>query len=87
MIGLSWNYQGLGHPRAVSLLADLITAKKPDFCFLIKIFVTKRRMEVIKKKIGFDYVFAVECVGIRRSCISVDERVSTTGHIVFSQPH
>jgi len=47
----------------VNVLADLITAKKPDFCFLMETLCSHKRMEVIKAKVGFDYVFPVGCVG------------------------
>ena len=61
----SWNYRGLGHPRTVQVLMDLVRNKKPCFAFLIETLCNKNKLEHIKMKIGFDGLLVVDRVGRR----------------------
>ncbi|KAL9440617.1 hypothetical protein AB3S75_019313 [Citrus x aurantiifolia] len=60
---LSWNCRGLGHPRTVQVLVDLVRNKRPCFVFLIETLCNKNRLEQIKTKIGFDGLLVVDRVG------------------------
>ena len=60
---LSWNCHGLGHPRIVQVLVDLVRTKKPCFVFLIETLCNKHRLEHIKMKIGFHGLLVVDRVG------------------------
>ena len=60
---LSWNCSGLGHPRTVQVLVDLVKSKKPSFLFLIETLSCRSSLESIKAKLGFDGFFVVDWVG------------------------
>jgi hypothetical protein len=60
---ISWNCQGLGNPRTVRDLSQMVKEKKPSFLFLMETISTRRRMEWIRIKIGYAGVFAVDPVG------------------------
>ena len=48
---LSWNCRGLGYPRAIPFLSDLVRDCKPDFIFLLETFSGMTAIEGIKKKL------------------------------------
>ena len=60
---LSWNCRGLGHPRKVQVLIDLVRCKKPAIIFLMETLCGKDKLENIKRKLGFDGLFVVDRVG------------------------
>ncbi|XP_019166942.1 PREDICTED: uncharacterized protein LOC109162712 [Ipomoea nil] len=60
---LVWNYRGLGNPTSVQVLVDLIHLKKPDIVILIETLVGQRKLEPIKRRIGFDGLLVVESRG------------------------
>jgi hypothetical protein len=60
---LSWNCRGLGNPRTVRDLNQMVKEKKPSFLFLIETISRKSRMEWIRVKLGFVGMFVVEPVG------------------------
>lgn len=60
---LAWNCRGLGNPRAVPVLRELIRASRPDVIFLFKTLVAQSRIDVIKVSLGFDNCIAVDCNG------------------------
>ena len=60
---LSWNCRGLGHPRTVQVLLDLVRTKKPEFIFLMEILCSKETLENLKFKLGFGNLFNVDKVG------------------------
>lgn len=60
---LSWNCRGLGSPRAIRILGDLIKSKNPDLVFLSETLVEGSVMKNIAEKLGFRNVFIVEKVG------------------------
>lgn len=50
---LGWNYRGLGNPRTVRLLGDLLKDRKPDVLFLSETISTASKIEVLRIKFGF----------------------------------
>ncbi|XP_074356116.1 uncharacterized protein LOC141695803 [Apium graveolens] len=60
---LSWNCRGLGNPRAIRVLSDLVKVRKPDFLFLSETFSNASRIEVLRIKFGFFQCFSVDSVG------------------------
>jgi len=60
---LSWNCRGLGNPRTVLDLFQMVKDKKPSFVFLIKTLCSKQCMEWIRVKLGFAGCFVVDPVG------------------------
>lgn len=54
---------GLGHPRTVQILLQLVQNKKPSFVFLIETLSYKNKLESLKSKLRFDGLFVVDRVG------------------------
>lgn len=63
MTTLSWNCHGLGTPWAIQFLKDQLVQKKPSIIFLSKTLCKKEKAENVRKKIGFEGAFAVDCQG------------------------
>ncbi|KAK6141980.1 hypothetical protein DH2020_020745 [Rehmannia glutinosa] len=63
MIGVSWNCRGLGNPRALLALKNLVKARRPHFIFLIETLVITTRINEIKSELGYVGCFSVDCVG------------------------
>lgn len=60
---LSWNCRGLGNPRAVRALGDLIKSFKPNMLFLIETLSEEVRIKKLCQKFGFENHWAVSCRG------------------------
>ena len=60
---VSWNCQGLGNPKAVRALHNMVKMKGPKVLFLMETKRDCRRTKVIRIKAGFDYVFTVSSLG------------------------
>jgi ribonuclease HI len=63
MIIFSWNCRGLGNPWAVRDLCRLVKDKKPDLVFLMETKLRRKKMEIVRNKLGFPNMFTVECIG------------------------
>jgi len=61
---LSWNCHGLGNPRAVRDLHQLVKEKKHSFVFRMETLSKQKKMEVIRCRLGFQWVFVVNLVGM-----------------------
>lgn len=60
---LSWNCRGLGNPRAVRHLRDLVKSHNPTLLFLSETLVKKDVIAELSSKLGFADFFAVDVVG------------------------
>ena len=60
---LSWNCRGLGQPRTVQVLTDLVKHKKPSFVFLMETLCYRNQLEFLKNKLNFENMFVVDRVG------------------------
>ncbi|GLT35041.1 hypothetical protein SLA2020_095260 [Shorea laevis] len=58
-----WNCRGLGNPRAVRCLIELVGLKNPSIVFLCETLLDKSGMERIRRRLGFRHCFTVERVG------------------------
>ena len=63
MNSLGWNCRGLGNPRSVRALHDLVRCWGPKIVFLSETKVRKNRIERIKDRIGFTNGLSVPCHG------------------------
>ncbi|KAL4606913.1 hypothetical protein ACB092_09G138000 [Castanea dentata] len=63
MNSLSWNCRGLGNPRSVRALLDLVRHWNPKIVFLMETKLRQSRMERIKNRIGLDNGLIVPSVG------------------------
>ncbi|KAL9667899.1 hypothetical protein QQ045_002268 [Rhodiola kirilowii] len=66
MITLCWNYRGLVQLRLVQSLSKMVRSHKPCMVALIETKVDYRRLEEIRRRLGFAKSFAVERVGLAR---------------------
>lgn len=60
---LSWNCRGLGNPRTVRVLRDLIKSQKPDLLFLSETLVDNNVVDNLAPKFGFTSHVSVARVG------------------------
>jgi exonuclease III len=60
---LSWNYQGLGNPRAVRDLCQMVKEKKPNLVFIVETKMHHHRLDFLKNKLGMENLFGVDSVG------------------------
>ncbi|CAM8886272.1 unnamed protein product [Rhodiola kirilowii] len=60
---LCWNCRGLGQPRTVRSLVDMVRSYKPQVVGLIETKLDRSRMEVIRRKMGFDCGLGVDSNG------------------------
>ncbi|CAN1764167.1 hypothetical protein LINPERHAP1_LOCUS9160 [Linum perenne] len=71
MIILSWNCQGLGQPRAIQVVGELVKPYRPDVVILIETFVDRQRIELVRRSISFEGCFAVDNNGHSRGGLAV----------------
>lgn len=60
---LSWNCRGLGNPRTVRALGDLLRTRKPNFLFLSETISISSRIEEFRVCFGFAQCFSVDRIG------------------------
>ncbi|GKV43150.1 hypothetical protein SLEP1_g50482, partial [Rubroshorea leprosula] len=58
-----WNCRGLGNPRAVRCLNELVGLKQPAVVFLCETLLDKRGMDKVRRRLGFSHCFTVDKVG------------------------
>ena len=61
---LCWNIRGLGNPRTVRALHDLVKSKVAQIVFLTETKAEVSTMERVRQRIGFKYGFHVPRVGL-----------------------
>ncbi|XP_019175465.1 PREDICTED: uncharacterized protein LOC109170766 [Ipomoea nil] len=64
MSTLSWNCHGLGNPRTVREIVDMVSRKQPDFVFLMETKVARDHAERLRVKIGYEGLFYVDSDGL-----------------------
>ncbi|KAJ9170090.1 hypothetical protein P3X46_018224 [Hevea brasiliensis] len=65
MSTISWNCRGLGNPRIVQALKDLMSDKKPNFVFLMETKIKQDKVLCVKQALGFKGSFMVDPSGLR----------------------
>jgi hypothetical protein len=63
MILFSWNCRGLGNPRTIRDLHQLVKERRLNFVFLMETVCSKQHIDCIKHRVGFDNLFVVDLVG------------------------
>lgn len=63
---LSWNCRGLGSPAAISAVRRVISSENPKLVFLCETKQKNHEMEIVRKKLKFDKMIAVDCEGVGR---------------------
>lgn len=60
---LGWNCRGLGSPRTVRVLCDLVKDRSPDVLFLSETISVASKVESLRIILGFSQCFSVDRVG------------------------
>ncbi|XP_042942727.1 uncharacterized protein LOC122276878 [Carya illinoinensis] len=60
---LSWNCRGLGNPRTVRELHQLVKEKSPQVVFLSETKCNRERVEMVRNRLGFVNSFVVNSLG------------------------
>lgn len=60
---IGWNCRGLGNPRSVRTLGDLIKSHNPILLFLSETLVTSDVISEVSRRFGFSDFFAIDVVG------------------------
>ncbi|XP_019171433.1 PREDICTED: uncharacterized protein LOC109166988 [Ipomoea nil] len=84
MSTLSWNCRGLGNPRTVRDVVDMVSRKQPDFVFLMKTKVGREHAEQIRVTIGFEGLFYVNNNGLSGGLALFWRKNSTTRLLSYS---
>ncbi|XP_074375401.1 uncharacterized protein LOC141717203 [Apium graveolens] len=63
MSNLAWNCRGLGNPRVVQFLKDMVIPKKRQVIFLCETLCMKEKVEKVRHLIGFESSFSVDVIG------------------------
>ncbi|XP_031124166.1 uncharacterized protein LOC116026880 [Ipomoea triloba] len=87
MSTLSWNCRGLGNPRTVREVVDLVSRKKPEFVFLMETKVGRIHAERLRVKLGFEGLFYVESVGLSGGLALFWRRNNTARLLSFLRNH
>jgi len=64
MSTISWNCRGLGDPRTVREIVDLVSSKKPEFLYLMETKVGRVHAERLRVRLGFEGLFYVDSIGL-----------------------
>ncbi|XP_074360389.1 uncharacterized protein LOC141701635 [Apium graveolens] len=84
---LSWNCRGLGNPRAVRVLRDILKTHQPELIFLSETLSVGNKIAELSSMFGFSNFFSVDRQG-RGGGIAVMWKHSTSCEVVdFSQNH
>ncbi|XP_060960664.1 uncharacterized protein LOC133031228 [Cannabis sativa] len=59
---LNWNCRGLGNPRVVQFLKEIVFQKKPNVIFLCETISKKEKVEFVKSSLGYEACFVVDAV-------------------------
>lgn len=87
MSTISWNCRGLGNPRAIRALKDIVSDKKPSFIFLIETKIKQSSVLKVRKQLGFKGSFVVDPVGIGGGLALFWKDVGMAKLISYSQHH
>jgi len=87
MSTLSWNCRGLGNPRTVREVVDMVSCKKPDFVFLMETKVGRSHVERLRVKLGFEGLFYVDSIGRSGGLALFWRRNNTARLLSFSKNH
>ncbi|VFQ64830.1 unnamed protein product [Cuscuta campestris] len=87
MSTLSWNCRGLGNPRTVREVVDLVSSKKPDFVFLMETKVNREHAERLRIKIEFEGLFYVDRTGLGGGLALLWKRNNTAQLLSYSKNH
>ncbi|XP_019190530.1 PREDICTED: uncharacterized protein LOC109184989 [Ipomoea nil] len=87
MSTLSWKCRGLGNPRTVREVVDIVSHKKPDFVYLMENKVGRIYAERLRIKLVFDGLFYVDNVRLSGGLALFWRKNNTARLLSFSKNH
>lgn len=84
---LSWNCRGLGAPRTIQFLQELVLRKRPNFIFLCETLCKKVKVEKIRSLLGFEGLVVVEPRGHSGGLVFLWRFKEEAQLLSFSQNH
>lgn len=84
---LSLNCWGVGLPRNIQFLSDVVRQEKPTFIFLCETLAGKSKMEWVLVKLGYQGLFVVEPVGRSGGLALLWKEQDQVELLGFSQNH
>lgn len=87
MTTLCWNCRGLGNPRTIQFLKDLIIQKKPKFVFLCETFSKRDKVEHLRSLLAFEGCFVVDAQGHSGGLAMLWKFEKEGSVLSFSQSH
>ncbi|CAN0920093.1 hypothetical protein LINGRAHAP2_LOCUS31833 [Linum grandiflorum] len=85
MIIMSWNCRGMGQPRAVRVLDELIRTHRPGMIILLETFANKNRIEIVMSEVKIGGCFAVDAAGHSRRVCFMARRGGGQGYWFWAQ--
>lgn len=65
MIIISWNCRELENSRTIQDLYNMTKEKKPKIMFLIEALLITKKLEGVRKRLGYGNYFGVDFIGRR----------------------
>ena len=87
MIGVSWNYRGIGNPRKVLTICELNNFRKPDLFFLIETKSNSIKIELLRCKLGLEDAFSVDSMGCSEGLAFLWWKAANFSMMNYSQHH
>ena len=87
MSTLSWNCRGLGNLRAIQVLKDLVSLKRPVFIFLMETLIGRTKLEFIHKQLGYEGLFMVENRGHSGGLALLRKQKDIVSFLGYSRNH
>lgn len=66
---IGWNCRGLNNPAAVRALLDVQEQYRPDVFFISESHLNKERADVLRRKLGFEFMVVDESDGKARGLV------------------
>ncbi|XP_062088747.1 uncharacterized protein LOC133795307 [Humulus lupulus] len=84
---LSLNCRGLGNPRVIQFLKELVSQKKPSCIFLCETPCSRERVEYVRCLLGFEGGFAVDAHGRSGGIALLWHKVDEVSLLSYSSNH
>ncbi|XP_074342276.1 uncharacterized protein LOC141679766 [Apium graveolens] len=84
---LSWNCRGVGRPRKVQFLFNIVRQEQPYLVFLCETIAVKSKLEYVQNKLGYEGLFVVDPVGRSGGIALLWKEKEQVDILGFSQHH
>ena len=87
MSTLSWNCRGLGNPRTVQEIVDIVSAKRPKLIFLMEVKIGRASIEKVRNKLCYEGMFVVDSVRCGGGLVLLWKEKNWVSLISYSKNH